>query len=88
LPPTLTVTRDTTKPNSIFTKGSGFFPESSVTFSGAGSVFKNAKSTDKNGDFEYEMVYTRDVRSEQITVTVEGVRASVSRVILTFNTKS
>ena len=88
LPPTLTVTRDTTKPNSIFTKGSGFFLESSVTFSGAGSVFKNAKSTDKNGDFEYEMVYTRDVRSEQITVTVEGVRASVSRVILAFNTKS
>ena len=36
----------------------------------------------------YEMVYTRDVRDEQITVAVESTRSSVSRVILAFDTAS
>jgi hypothetical protein len=68
-------------------EGVWILSESPLTFSGAGSVFRNAKSTDENGDFQYEMVYTRDVRPEQITVTVESDRA-VSRVILSFNTVS
>ncbi len=88
LPPRLTLTRNTVKPNSIFVKGSGFFPGLPVTFSGAGSVFRNAKVADRNGEFEYEMLYTRDVRSEQITVTVETSRSTVSKVILAFNIES
>ena len=50
--------------------GSG--TEEYLTVSGTGSVFRNAISTDKNGDSDYEMVYTKDVRDEQITVAVES----------------
>ena len=55
---------------------------------GTGSVFRNAISTDKNGDFDYGMIYPRDVRDEQITVAVESTRSSVSRVILALDTAS
>ena len=62
--------------------------EAYLAVSGTGSVFRNAISTDKNGDFDYEMVYPRDVRDEQITVAVESTRSSVSRAILAFDAAS